>query len=166
MLKRSLFMIPLFNSSLRIRKAPQTVAPMQGVLKDAAGIPLPTTANTPEPPKPASNGDNGLSRLAKLAPSEVMTVYLAGNAIFAAQLPIFAGAMLALCFLWRWSTTHETGKPTQWMAITSATISFGLWVYATDGEFIFGEGYFTPAMAGFVALFWTILGAPMLNKGD
>lgn len=158
-------MISLFNSSLRIRKSLSAIAPSRDVRRAADGTPIPTPAADAEPPKPASNGDNGLSRLAKLAPSEVMTVYLAGKSVFVAQLPIFAGVMLALCFLWRWSTTHEEGKPTQWLAIASASVSFGLWVCASDGKLIFGPD-FTPEMAGFIALLWTLIIAPMMNKGD
>lgn len=157
-------MITLFNSALRIRKSPDSGSSAKVARRGPDGTPPPAA---PPEAKPASNGDNGLSRLAKLAPSEVMTVYLAGKSAFSApgQLPIFAGVMLVLCFLWRWSTTHEDGKPTQWLAIASASISFGLWVCASDGQTFFGPG-FTPAMSGFIALLWTLLLAPMINKGD
>lgn len=158
-------MFQLFNSSLRIRKAPQPVAAPRGPQRAGGGAEdaEPGTTTTE---KPASNGDNALSKLAKLAPAEIMTVYLAGKsvAVFEKHLGYFALAMLLVCFLWRWAVTNEEGKPTQWMAILSATISFGLWVCAMDGQ-SFAPAW-TPEVSSFLAVFWTLLLAPLLNRGD
>jgi hypothetical protein len=111
-------------------------------------------------------GDDGLSRLVKLAPSEVMTVYLAGKAAFPKDIPMLGLVMLIVCFLWRWWTTLDKDKPAQWLPVISATVSFALWVYASGGSILTSNGL-NPTQASFIALFWTVLVAPNLpgNKG-
>lgn len=145
--------------NLRIRKSSAIMAATSQAAKE--GEPAPAA------PAGGGKGDDGLSRLVKLAPSEVMTVYLAGKAAFADSIPMLGLVMLIVCFLWRWWTTQEQGKPTQWMPIISATVSFALWVYASGGT-ILTEHVFKPIQVNFIALAWTILIAPNIpgNKGD
>lgn len=138
-----------------------------------------------EKPQPPAKGDDYLVRLAKLAPPEVISVYLAVKGFFVlpkagtdgyeAKLAEHAHDMLLLGIIatlaaafWRWSTTHEAGKPPQITSIVFATISFVLWVYATGGtvwgiDFLMSKAH-APWPAAFAA-FWTFL-APQLQKGD
>ena len=111
-----------FNAPLRIRKAP--AAPHRAAR--ARGTPLGPHDSPAQ--QTQTSGDDALNRLVKLAPSEIMTVYLAGKAAFVNSLPMLGLVVLIVCFVWRWLTTREEGKPLQWLAILSSSISFGLWV--------------------------------------
>lgn len=111
-------------------------------------------------------GDPYLSRLVKLVPAEVVALYLTFKEIASSWLGIWAMICLLLVVLVRTLGTRKTGNPIQILAVVIASISFVLWVYATDGYFL--QIKLPPNVPGLVSVsigVWTFV-VPFLYKGD
>ena len=150
-------MISPFRSALRIRSG----TPAPGQQDGLEAVPA---------DKPAA-GDNGLSKLTKLAPAEVLSVFAMGKTVPLFQHnPFWYGwAMVVVCFVWRLMTTHQEGKPMQWSAVVSSTVTFALWLCVSEGAAVTGPWFFQNiGVSGitFAAALWTLFGAPNVTKGD
>ena len=114
----------------------------------------------------ASGSDLYLSRLVKLVPSEVVALYLTFKETAATWLGTWATVCLGLVVLTRTLGTHEAGKRVQVGAVLVSMVSFGLWVYATNGQFLSVELPASPPGLISVAIgVWTFV-VPLIYKGD
>jgi hypothetical protein len=142
------------------QKAPFRVRALQ--------TPAATKGVAPAPAEPAQ-GDPYLTRLVKLIPSEVITLYLAFKTTAAGtvlEVSGWAAICLGLVILARAVGTYEKGKGIQIMAVIVSTVSFILWIYATNGYFpILGQ--IAQNNMGLISIgigVWTFL-VPYLYKG-
>ena len=135
-----------------------------------AGETLPAPGPAPLRPRPVAPdepppGDEYLQRLIKLVPSELLALYLTFKEIAATWLGIWATICLALVVFARAMGTRKPGKGPQWKAVAVASVSFVLWIYATDGNFL---GLEPPPIPGLISVsvgVWTFI-VPYFYKGD
>jgi hypothetical protein len=123
-------------------------------------------ASVAAPGPPGYGGDPYLQRLVKLVPSEVLALYITFKEIATSWLGIWAAICLVLVVFVRTIGTHQAGKPIQIIAITVATVSFVLWVYATGGYFF--ELKLPANIPGVISIavgVWTFI-VPYICKGD
>jgi hypothetical protein len=78
--------------------------------------------------------DPYFARLVKLVPAEVLALFVTFKQAAVSFLGTWSLICLVLVVIVRTIGNKQAGKPIQWIAVAVATISFGLWVYATGGH--------------------------------
>jgi hypothetical protein len=154
-------MAPLnLEGAFRIRAAAQKTSEAKTSAVAAAADP---PANPNPPPQ-----DPYFARLVKLVPSEVLALYLAFKTSAGTFVGYWALVCLGLVIVVRTLGTRQAGKPIQIAAVAIATVSYVLWIYATNG-YLVNEHFAVPdAYNGIVSVaigVWTFL-LPYIYKGD